>query len=425
MKLLNKIKNKTANDSMLVLFGNLVSQTLSLVVAIVVSRILSVADYGVYSILNNISSFVQDMADMGMNSSITRFVAQFRACDDKHKENQIIYYSLKRKSMNTIIVFTILILFAKLISFYWLQDESKYLYVYLIAVTCSFSLFVSAFRSILQGRLEFKKYVISVIVWSIVWAGLIILMALTNKLTVSSSIMAGAASGAISLVLCINLVKLNVKDLLQSKIIESDIKRLFNNFGNWMMLWALFAILQSKLDIFMLAFFTTTEEVSYYDIASKVIKPLLMVVSAYAQVLNPQFASIEKTKIKKRIKSVSKFIAFISVVIILAIFFVEPAIKLFFGNRYDNSILPAQLLLFAIIFYVWTVPFNSALYALNKPYIFTLGALLGLIVTAVGDYWMLNKYGAVGAALTYILAQIVGLILSLSMYLIFIKKEKI
>ena len=425
MKVLEKLKSKTVKDSALTLSGNLIAQFLSLFVVIIVSRFLSVAEYGIYSILNNISSFVQDMADMGMNGAITRFVAEFRANNEIKKESQIICYSIRRKLINLIIVFIVLVLCAKPIASYWLHYSSKHQYIYLIILTCAFSILVSALRSILQGRLEFKKYFISVVIWNLVWAGVIALMAFINKLTVASSIIAGAVSGAINLILCINLVKLDFKQVLNTKKIDEDVKKKFNSFSNWMLLWALFAILQSKLDVFMLASFTTIEQVSYYDIACKVIKPVLMVVSAYAQVLNPQLASLDKSKLKERIRVVTKFIGLISTAIVIGIIIVGPVINLVFGHKYDNSIVPTQMLLFAIIFYVWTVPFNSALYALNKPYVFTLAAFIGLIVTAVGDYLLLGQYGVIGAAFTYIAAQIVGLVVAICSYIIVVKKETV
>ena len=82
------------------------------------------------------------------------------------------------------------------------------------------------------------------------------------------------------------------------------------------------------------------------------------------------------------------------------------------------------MLLFAIIFFVWTIPFNSALYALNKPYIFSMAAFVGLVVTAIGDYLLLGKYGAIGAAYTYIAAQIVGLIIALGAYILIVIRRK-
>ena len=141
-----------------------------------------------------------------------------------------------------------------------------------------------------------------------------------------------------------------------------------------------------------------------------------MLVSAYSQVLNPQFAAFDKSEIKQKIISVTKFIVAITGMIIVAIFLAKPVITIIFGHKYDNAILPARLLLFAIIFFVWTVPFNSALYALNKPYVFAFASFAGLIVTAVGNVILLEKYGAVGAAVTFVFAQITGLVISVFAY---------
>lgn len=426
MKIFSQIKGKkTAKDSVLTLAGNTIAQVLSLCVAIIVSRVFSVAEYGLYCILNNISSFVTDMADMGMNGAITRFVAEFRAKGKKEDEEQIIAYSIKRKLINLLVVFVVLVLGSKPIAKYWLHDSSLYYYIYLIIITCAFSLFVGALRAILQGRQEFGKYFITLVAWNGVWCLAILAMVFTNNLSVLSSILAGAISGVVNLLIGIKLTNTKIKNVFQTKKIQSEVKRSFNNFGNWMLLWALFAILQSKMDVFMLATFATSEQVSYYDIASKVIKPILMVVSAYAQVLNPQFATIAVSELGKRIKTVMKFILLISALIVLAIVLIKPIITLVFGNKYEMSIVPAQLLLFAIIFYVWTVPFNSALYALKKPYVFTIAAFIGLLVTVIGDYFLLGRYGAIGAAITFIAAQIVGLVVAVVAYIVIMRKGKI
>ncbi|MBR4109663.1 MAG: flippase [Oscillospiraceae bacterium] len=424
-KLIEKLKAKTtAKNSFLTLCSNLISQLMSFLVTVLLGRSLSVADYGLYSILNSIATFVSDMADMGMNGAITRFVAEYRAKKDLASEEQLITYAIKRKFRNLIFVFIVLVLAAKPIATFWLKDTQSYPYVYLISLTCAFSLFVGAMRAIIQGRQEYEKYFISVVSWNFVWCAVIVIMFLTNKMTIAASIIAGAVSGLVNLILCTKLIGYNPKNAVRKSSISPDVKSKFNTFGNWMVIWSVFALLQSRADIFLLATFTTPEQVSYYDIASKLIKPVLMVVSAYAQVLNPQFASMDtREKLNKQIASVIKFIAVISALIGVAIVVVGPAVKLVFGNKYNDAIFPAQLLLFAIIFYVWTVPFNSALYAINKPEVFAFAALLGLIVTVVGDIFLLPSLGAVGAAITYIAAQVVGLVVAFVAYKLLYRKE--
>lgn len=425
MKFFEKLNNKTLKDSSLILSGNLISQIVSMFVTIIVSRSLSVIDYALYSILNNISSFVTDMADMGMNSAITKFVAEYRLKGEIKKENQLIRYALKRKLINLIIVFFVLTIGARPIAAHWLHDDTLFFCVYLVIVTTAFSLFVTALRAVLQGRQEFKKYFITVVTWSFIWCGSIMFIEAIGRLTIFSSVLSSALSGSINLVLCIYLVHLNIHESIPFIKIDKCVKKKFNNFGYWMLLWALFAILQSKLDVFMLATFTTSEEVSYYDIAAKMTKPILMLISSYAQVLNPQFASIPKLKIRKKINSIIKPTILISIGIVACIFLVEPIIQIIFGHKYDMAIFPARLLFIAILFYVWTVPFNSALYALDKAYIFTLAAFIGLIVTAIGDYLLLSDYGAIGAAITYIIAQIVGFSVAYGSYITISIREKL
>ena len=426
MKIIEKLKTqKEFKNSFLTLSGNLISQGMSFLVTILLSRSMTVADYGLYSVLNSISTFVTDMADLGMNGAITRFVAEYHGRNEADKEEQIINYAIRRKVRSLIVVFIVLVLLAKPIAQYFLHDSSLYHYVYYIVLTCMFSLFVGAMRAVIQGRQEYGKFFVSVVSWNLVWMIVIVTMFVTNRMTIAASIMAGAISGAVNLIICSVLLK--IKPIQWVKKIEIDpiIKEKLKQFGNWMVLWTIFALLQARVDVFMLATLTTAEQVSYYDIASKLIKPVLMVTSSYAQVLNPLFASMSHgSQLNKKIKEVCKFIVFVCSIIVLAIILVGPLVKLVFGNKYDNAILPAQLLLFAIIFYVWTIPFNSALYAINKPQVFTFAAFVGLIVTIIGNYFLLAKLGAVGAAYTYILAQVVGLVVSVIAYYHFFKRKE-
>lgn len=426
MKLIEKFKNnKTAKDSFLVLMANGISQVMGLLIVLIVSKVLSVAEYGVYTLLNNISSFVSDMADMGMNSSITRFVAEYRVAEDRRNEEQLIAYAIKRKIVSLVIVFVVVLVFAKPLAKLFLHDVSKYQYLYLVIFICGFSLFVGAMRAIIQGRQEYEKYFLSIVVWNSVWFVAMLLFSICGKLTITSSMIAQVLSGFVNLSLTIKLVGIDKSILKSSVQVRTDIKTKFNNFGNWMMLWSIFALLQSRLDVFMLATLTTAEQVSYYDIASKLIRPVLMVTSAYSQVLNPQFASIiNRDELHGKIRSASKFILLVSVGIVLAIFCIKSVVILLFGMKYENSIVPCQMLMFAIIFFVWTIPFNSALYALNMPYVFTIAAFVGLVVTAIGNFFLLGKYGAIGASITFIAAQIVGLVIAVVAYIMMNRKDK-
>lgn len=424
MKALKFIKRgSTTKNSALVLLGNIISQITGFFVIVIIGRGLSVSDYGIYSVLNNISSFVTDLADMGMNGATTRFVAEYHSKEDYDLESALILYSMRRKILNIVIVFTILVIGARPIAKYMLHDEIHYKWVYLVIVTCAVSLMIGAFRAILQGRQSFSRYFISMALWNIVWWLGIFIINYLGMLDVTTSLFAGVLSGIINLLLCLRFV--DYHQIKKTKSIPDEIRKKFNEFGFWMALWALCAILQSRMDIFLLASLTTTEQVSYYDIAIKLTKPVLMVASAYSQVLNPQFASLNtQAEVSSRIKRLIKYVSLISLFIVACIIIVEPVVFVVFGHKYDSSIIPSRLLLFADGFFVWTIPYNSALYAMNKPFIFTIAAFAGLIVTVIGDLLLLGKYGAIGAAVTFILAQIIGLVVAIVSYNIIKNKDK-
>lgn len=88
-KIISKLKSKTVKDSFFVLVSNVLAQLFNFIVVVILGRFFSVTEYGVYSVLNNISIFVSDMADMGMNGAITRFTAEARGKGEKKIEDQL------------------------------------------------------------------------------------------------------------------------------------------------------------------------------------------------------------------------------------------------------------------------------------------------------------------------------------------------
>lgn len=416
LDLKNKLLDKSAKDTILTLISNASSQVLSFFVTIMVSKSLSVTNFGLYSVINSVTSFITDLADLGMNSSLTRFVSECHAQNLVRQENKIISYTIRKKIVSLLFVLVLLFLFSRPIAKYIFHDEQLYYYVIFIFVSSGFSLLVGALRAVLQGRREFHKFSLVVVMWNLIWAGVIFLFYFLGKLSVLSSLLAGIISGSVNLFLCVKLTDLKLSKLLNCTDLEASYKRQLNNFSNWMIVWSVFSILQSKADVFLLATLTTKAEVSYYEIASKIIKPVLMVIASYSQVLNPQFASIDRNKLHDKIIEIRKFIFILSGFVIIFLIMVGPILNFIWGIKYAKSIIPAQMLLIAIIFYAWTVPFNSALYALNKPHIFTIAALAGLVVTIIGDILLLPKYGAIGASITYIFAQIIGLVIAFSGY---------
>lgn len=416
MHILNRLlKNKELKDSSIVLASSIISQIASFFVVLLITKALTNEEYGKYAVVNTVLSLVTDLSDMGMNSSVTKFVAGFHQ-NDPEKEMQVINYATYKKARNSVIVIILMMVSSKLVARYLIHDSSYNIYLVLTSFCIGFTLISSMNKAIFQGRQDYKKYFLATLADITSYVVCIIFFYITGKLTIFTIITSNIIRMFLSMVISSRMAVLNLKKAFQPVKNIEIIKR-FNAFGNWMLLWAVFANLQSRADVLLLSHFTTATEVSYYDIANKLTKPILMVLSAYATVMNPIFAQLSsKDKLKEKIRQTSKFILIISLFLICAVFISGIVITLFFGNKYENSLTPLRIMLVSLVFFVWTVPYNSTLYALDKPYIFALAAGTGLVINIIGDFLLLPRFGATGASVTYFIAQVQSLLVAYISY---------
>lgn len=407
MNRLNRIfKNREIQDSSLVIISNILAQLLNFFVVMIITRVLSVDEYGKYAILNTILSLATDLSDMGMNSSVTKFVAEYYQNDRKY-EKTIILYAVRKKLCNSALVILLMMCSSRFIANYFIHDESYTVYVAIVSFCIGFTLISSMNKAIFQGRQIYKLYLYSIIIDTVTYVVFIFLLYKFNRLNVFSIIISNILRMLISMITSSLMVGINIGEIFSYSIDNQDIIKKFSSFSKWMVLWAIFANLQSRADVILLSRLTTIEQVSYYEVANKLTKPILLVLSAYSTVMNPIYAQLKsKQELKKKVIQTAKFIVFISICLIVACFLSGPIVNTLFGYKYNMSIVPLRIMLISLIFFIWTVPYNSALYAINKPYIFALAAGIGLFINIIGDYAFLPKYGAIGAAMTYFIAQL-------------------
>lgn len=405
--------NKEITDSALVLISNVLAQAVNFVAVMFMTKMLSVEDYGKYALLNTVLTLVADLSDMGMNASITRFVAQYRGQNDRASELGIIAYSLKRKLCSSALAIGLMMVFSNFLATYVIHDSAYSVYVILVSFCAGFYLLTGLYKAVFQGRQNFKHYFLSVAVDAIVYLATVVVLYAFQALSVFTIVLASLLRSLVSTVICAILVGVPIKELFSRISGNKETVKLFNTYSRWMFLWAIFSNLQTRADVLLLSQLTTTDQVSYYDIANKITKPVLLVVSSYSQIMSPVFAKLNTLdKIRKKISSVKKIVLAGTGGMLLAVALSGIAVRILFGNKYDNSIVPLQIMFAALIFYIWTIPYNSALFALNKPQVFTIAAGIGLVATVIGDFLLLPAFGAVGAAFTYFIAQLIGFLVA-------------
>lgn len=397
--------------------ANVLNQTRWIFLVWLATQYLSVSDYGVFALITTLILTTIDLSDLGVNASTTCFAAQFFRQKKMALFYGTIFYAIKRKCINCIIAMVILVIFANQISiFLFASDKWAYL-VRISSLGVAFGLLNGLNIAIFQGKSSFKL-IARIAIGTFVIAGVLVgIFYFGGKWDLGGFIWLYILILGFSMGVTYWFLRRDFSLGLEYRREATKITKNLNNFSKWMVIWAVFSVLQSRIDIIMLAQMTNTTQVAFYDLAMKCTRPLMMVFVAYGQVLTPLMAGYNCIEeLKGYVRGTYRFLKILSILLVTSIILAEPILMILIGDQYIKSVLPLQIILFSLIFFVWTMPYNTALNALRKPYVFSIETFLGIIITVGGNYCLLQEYGAIGAAVTFAIVQVVALILSKFFY---------
>lgn len=154
-------------------------------------------------------------------------------------------------------------------------------------------------------------------------------------------------------------------------------------------------------------------EVGFYEQAQKIIKMLLMIITSLGVVMMPRvanfFANKDKEKIDESIKKSFKLVFLLSFPIIFSIFTASDSfVPLFFGAGYEKTALIMKIISPIILFIgLSNVIGTQYLLPTKRQKEYTISVIAGSCINAVFNLILIPEYGAVGASIGTIIAELV------------------
>lgn len=418
MKIIEKLKNnKIVNNLSYTVMASILNQLRGFLLVWTAIKFLSVEDYGKLVLVTFFITTIIELSDFGVNLSTTRFVAQYYQSREYKKFFTTIIYSIKRKLIAFCLVATGLVFFSEEVAAIIFNDVTLEKYVYLSIIAIFFGMNASVFGAVIQGKQSFSRILhISIGAFSC-FGGFFLVLLFLGGLTFDGFILLNILVVISSCLFGFFYLRRDIciasKYIAYTKAISSE----FNKFGNWMLIWSIFVIIKSKIDVFMLAHLATTEQVALYDVASKFTKPMMLVFSSYGQVITPLFAGVKVLgELRRLVAQTRKMCIIMTVGLVIGIVMAPYLIEIVIGGEYYKSVSSLQLIMFSLVFFVWTMPYNTTLFALNKPFVFSIDTVIGLMVTLIGNVLLIPLMGAEGASLTVVFVNLASLITSVYFY---------
>ena len=414
------------------LWGLAASTIITSIGVIVLARLLSPSDFGLYTIVLTIPNLIQFFRDWGTSYATVKFSAKCNSENKQSKVKEIIFSGLIFQAILSIAL-TVVSIFASdflATNLFHRPDIGPLIQV------VSLSLLSSSFVSLVQTKAgtstsvaqaafiglektEFNSLTLLVLS--------IFRTSLTSLFVIIGFGIFGAVVGyTLSLLLAgltsLLLISVIYHNLPKKSISEMNIVENLRDMLHYGFPLSMVSILRGFLIQFyliVLAIFATDAMIGNYSVATNFVVLITFVAIPVTTMLFPAFSKLDPEKDKEDLSNVFRFSvkygAFLVVpVAFLVICLSQQAVFVLFGSQYSSS--PLFLSLLAITYLYSAFGFLSVTNLLNGLGDTRMNLKLTLLMASIGfplGFILISTFGVIGLILTTLVAEVPSLIVSL------------
>lgn len=416
------LKTATFRQSQITITGTLINGALGALFYIVLARFLGPSDFGLLTISLTTLVLIADIADVGTNTGLIRFVSSHLNFE-KEKAYRFLKLSLEIKLVAWAVAFAVVYLLAPFLATQVFQKEELILPLQLVSFGIGAALLFSFATSALQA---FQKYFL----WSTVniltnALRLILILALSyfSLLNVGSSLLVYILLPFFGFF--ITLFILPTRNFLLSRKEFSLSGELFK-YNIPVAIFTIIAAFSARLDTYLNAVLLSSREVGIYGAANQLVQIMPQLVSALGLVSSPKFASFQN--ISQMLTYFKKFQLFVLGLCILGLMVIPLAayfLPLLFGSAYTEAVIPFVILFIGYLVFLFSIPVHhSIIFYFGRPDVFIWVALGHLLIIGGLGYAMISSFGIIGAAVTVLIGMVFNFLFPLGWLLNRLRKGK-
>lgn len=406
------IKSRTARNSSVLFIGNALASGLSIIALIVVSRNLGPEKFGIVTIFNSIWLTITTLTDFGLGTSAVKFIASHLGTS-RHKTAVYMRVIFQLELLCGVLIAVVGLLFSHQIA-NLLGGQHL-----LLAVRLGFvaGLFVSAgafINPFLTAFEQFKKLAIVIAVGAIYRVTGILLLLSLMVLNVNNILMLYATVPILIFVIAIIVTPKDFVEAMEWSEQRIAFREIFH-FTKWIFLSTIAAVAFGKIDVFILSRLKGSREVGLYGAALQLNNFFPLIIGTIASVLLPWVSKLRmRVDLVKYLKKSIAGLLLLSILLVPIFILSTPIIHLVFGNKYSGSITAFRLIFPGYVANLLTCSMVLVFFALDKPKIVTLINFVQLILLVIADLIFIPHIGLNGAALGFLITQVVGAVMIIS-----------
>lgn len=381
--------------------GQIASRLIRAVIIIYSARVLGAAEYGIFSYALGLAGFFTIFADIGINQTLTREMAQ-------KPERLSNYFSTAFWIKIFLFLITAALVMVVAPHFSKIEKIASIIpFVALIVIFDGLREFtLSLFRA--REKMEFEAMATLLTNAAITALGFAALYFSTTSQSLTFSYAIATGIGALASIIILKTEFKKVINFFDKNLI----KPLFSSA--WpVALTGIIGAFMLNTDIIMLGWWRTAEEIGLYSASQKIIQMLYALPAILAGATFPTISRFvgqkDDNKTRQLIEISMTAVFLIAVPLTIGgIILGKPIIELIYGKEYLPAVLPFQILIAtSLVIFPGTLMYNSIL-AYNKQkklaVYMTIAAIGNIIFNAI----LIPIYGIVGSAIATIAAQLLS-----------------
>lgn len=404
-KLRNMVRSITWKDTLWVLSGNVFNKVLGLVSFTILTRSLGPEMYGVYSIAISVLMLAGDLSDLGINSALIRYGAEYSYQKDDERLRTLFSISIRSRILLGTVIFIVGITLAHYLANSVYQNNLLYPFLMVAFGGVFIILLNSTMSSVLTATQQFKRLFIINLCYGICNVVGIVILVFSGSLNAMSAFIVSIIAPLIASIAAIRMLP---NKFINLALKNKEISRKIFHFGKWMFVWSLAFIVYNQINIVMLSNLGNATMVGYYNTAFRIAALTQILTGAYSTVLNPKLSTLinNRPEMIKEFRHAFIYCGLLICALVIGIFVAPAIITILAGAKYISSIPVMQVLLGWMILATTNLPFSSFIYAQGKTHFFAFSIILECIFMALLNLWLIPLYGAWGAALSLTISQI-------------------
>jgi O-antigen/teichoic acid export membrane protein len=391
------IKSAVFRNLTIVSLANFISAGFGLLCLVIISRLITVGEFGLFQISLSVMILLSLFTDIGMDTGVIRFAAFYLGSNRPAEAAQAFRITLTFKLISCLVFALTIAAGSDWISrnIFNLAALSPLLKLSAIGII-SYSL-INYLKSVLYVYRLFKELFLLQIIMDLTKIFLVIAACTFLKCRPEEFILAYALCPLLAFLLGYRKIRPLLKKA--GKMTKTLLQKIFS-FSKWVFVSDLCKQILPYLGVFLLGKLSGSQTAGIYGLAVSLTAIFPILALSIKSAVYPEIAG---NKDINRIKKYLKFTLEISLYVILAclplLFISRPAIIVIFGARYASAAVIFNWLLLGNIAMFTINAIRLALYSLNKPRMLAIVDILRVALIGIGGYLLIPGLGAIAPAI--------------------------